>query len=277
MQDMTGLRFGLLTVIEKTKDESGRSMWKCQCDCGGIACVQTGHLNAGTTKSCGCLQREKQKDLTGQRFGKLTVLGKTDKRKRGCILWECQCDCGNICLKPTGDLNWGTATSCGCAWRRPAVKAGERYGRLVTLVPTEKRSNKSVVWKCQCDCGNVCEVRATSLQSGHVQSFGCIKEENDKVKMLKNLTYQDDTCIEFLEKISVPTKSNTTGVRGVKLLKDGRYQAGLTFRKKRYYLGRYDTLEEAAKARKRAEIMVEEYLERYREEEQQEMVDIKEG
>ena len=75
MQDMTGLRFGLLTVIEKTKDESGRSIWKCQCDCGGIAYVQTGHLNAGTTKSCGCLQREKQKDLTGQRFGKHDVLG----------------------------------------------------------------------------------------------------------------------------------------------------------------------------------------------------------
>ena len=66
-------------------------------------------------------------------------------------------------------------------------------------------------------------------------------------------------------------------MRGVKLLKDGRYQAELTFRKKRYYLGRYDTLEEAAKARKRAEIMVEEYLERYREEEQQVIADIKEG
>ena len=141
---------------------------------------------------------------------------------------------------------------------------GKRYGRLVAKEPTEKRSGRSVVWKCQCDCGNICEARATSLQSGHVQSCGCIKVEQDKVKMLRNLTYQDDTCIEFLEKISVPTKRNTTGVRGVTLKPDGTYQAGLTFRKKRYYLGRFKTLEEAAKARKQAEIMVEEYLKQYR-------------
>ena len=134
------------------------------------------------------------------------------------------------------------------------------------MEPTTKRSAKSVVWKCRCDCGNTCEARATSLQSGHVESCGCIKVEQDKVKMLKNLTYQDDTCIEFLEKISVPTKLNTTGVRGVTLKKDGKYQAVLTFRKKRYYLGRFNTLEEAAKARKQAEIMVEEYLEQYKEE-----------
>lgn len=266
MQDLIGKRFGLLTVIEKTKDKSGNIKWKCRCDCGNIAYAQTGHLNAGTRKSCGCLQQEKQKDLTGKRFGKLVVLRKTDKRKRGSVMWECQCSCGNKCLKPTNELNLGTATSCGCVWRQPTIKEGERYGRLVALEPTKKRSGKSVVWRCQCDCGNIYEARATSLQSGHVESCGCIKIEADKVKMLKNLTYQDDTCIEFLEKISVPTKASTTGVRGVKLLKDGKYQAGLTFRKKRYYLGRYDTLEEAAKARKQAEIMVEEYLEQYREE-----------
>ncbi len=264
MHDLTGMRFGLLTVLEKTKDKSGNIRWKCQCNCGNIVYAQTGHLNAGTRKSCGCVQREKMKDLSGQRFGKLVVLRKTDKRKRGCVLWECQCDCGNICLKPTGELNWGSATSCGCAWRQPAVKAGERYGRLIALEPTEKRDGKSVVWKCRCDCGNICEERATSLQSGHVESCGCIKVESDKGKMLKNLTYQDNTCIEFLEKISVPTKASTTGIRGVTLKADGTYQAGLTFRKKRYYLGRFKTLEEAAKARKQAEIMVEEYLEQYR-------------
>lgn len=228
--------------------------------------AQTDHPDTATGKNCGCKQREKQKDLTDQRFGKLVVIRKSDQKKGRAILWECQCDCGNICLKPTGELNWGTATSCGCAWRRSSVKTGGRYGRLVALEATEKRSNKSVIWKCQCDCGNICEVRATSLQSGHVESCGCLKEESDKVRMLKNLTYQDDTCIEFLEKISVPTKRSTTGVRGVSQRKDGSYQATLTFRKKHYYLGRFKTLEEAAKARKQAEVMVEEYLEQYKEE-----------
>lgn len=266
MHDLIGKRFGRLTVIEKTKDKSGNSIWKCQCDCGNTTYARTGHLNAGTTKSCGCMQREKQKDLSSRRFGKLVVLHATTKRRNGSVLWECQCDCGKICLKPTAELNSGFAVSCGCAWRQPTIKAGDRFGRLVAMEPTTKRSAKSVVWKCRCDCGNTCEARATSLQSGHVESCGCIKVEQDKVKMLKNLTYQDDTCIEFLEKISVPTKLNTTGVRGVTLKKDGKYQAVLTFRKKRYYLGRFNTLEEAAKARKQAEIMVEEYLEQYKKE-----------
>ena len=44
--------------------------------------------------------------------------------------------------------------------------------------------------------------------------------------------------------------------------KDGRYKAELTFQKRRHYLGIYKTLEEAAKARKQAESMVEDYLEK---------------
>lgn len=79
-----------------------------------------------------------------------------------------------------------------------------------------------------------------------------------------SLTYVDDTCIEFLEKIHVPTKASTTGVRGVTLRKDGRYQASLTFRKKRRYLGIFLTIEEAARARKQAEDTVREYLKSYR-------------
>lgn len=266
MHDLTGKRFGLLTVIKKTKDKSGKTVWECRCDCGNIKYVTTGHLNAGSTKSCGCLQREQQKDLKGKRFGKLVVLQMTEKRKRGAILWQCQCDCGTICLKPTNELNYGLAASCGCAWRQSTVKTGDRFGRLSALEPTEKRSGRSIVWKCQCDCGNLFEARATLLQSGHVSSCGCRKADLDKDKLLRNLTYQDDTCIEFLKNISVPTKANTTGVRGVILLKDGSYKAGLTFQKKRYYLGRFKTLEEAAAARKRAEVMVEEYLEQYKEE-----------
>ena len=263
MHDLTGKHFGLLTVLERTKDSKGNSIWKCQCACGEVTYVKTGHLNAGTTKSCGCIQRMIRKDLAGQKFGKLVVLQKTDKKKNGSLLWKCRCDCGNICFKPTNELNSGFAASCGCAWRQSVIKSGERFGRLVALEPTKKRSGKSVVWKCRCDCGSIYEVRATSLQSGHVESCGCIKAELDKVKPLNNLTYQDNTCIEFLEKISIPTKSNTTGVRGVTLKPNGKYQARLTFRKKCYYLGQFKTLEEAAKARKQAEIMVEEYLEQY--------------
>jgi hypothetical protein len=42
------------------KDQSGKTrlFWVCQCECGKITHVSAGHLNNGTSKSCGCLARE---------------------------------------------------------------------------------------------------------------------------------------------------------------------------------------------------------------------------
>ena len=227
-----------------------------------ITTAKTGHLNAGARTSCGCKKDKMRQELTGKRFGRLVVLRQSDQRKDGSrsVLWECQCDCGRLCLKPTNELNAGLATSCGCAWRCSSIHAGERYGRLTALEPTDKRYNRTVIWKCRCDCGNIMEARATLLQSGKVRSCGCMKAEMDKYRFVNHLTYVDGTCIEFVSKINVPTRASSTGVRGVTMKKDGRYKAELTFQKKRHYLGVYATLEEAAQARKKAEIMVEEYL-----------------
>ena len=257
-KDLVGKRFGKLTVLEYISE---KQKWKCQCDCGNLTYKNTGHLNAGAV-SCGCIQKQ---NLTGKRFGKLLVLRKSDNRRRGHCLWVCQCDCGNICEKPTGELNAGTATSCGCSWRQPAVLEGSRYGRLTAIRPTEQRSAKAIIWECLCDCGKTVQVRATSLTSGHTTSCGCVKQELDAEKDFKEiLTYTDDTCIEFAKDISKPrsTTSQDTGVRGV-ILKDGKYQAHIFFRKKRYYLGRYSRLEDAVEIRRKAEARVEEYVEAY--------------
>lgn len=49
-------RFGKLTVISKEPSESGKTYWKCQCDCGNEHTVQTSHLRNGSITSCGkCL------------------------------------------------------------------------------------------------------------------------------------------------------------------------------------------------------------------------------
>lgn len=54
------------------------------------------------------------KDITGQRFGRLTAIKKTNTRMNGSVVWECQCDCGNIALIPSGRLVNGRTQSCGC-------------------------------------------------------------------------------------------------------------------------------------------------------------------
>lgn len=53
--DLTGRRFGRLTVIERAENRKGRVMWKCVCDCGNICVVNAYHLTSGHSNSCGCL------------------------------------------------------------------------------------------------------------------------------------------------------------------------------------------------------------------------------
>ena len=111
-----GMRFGKLTVVGQTneKDYNGYFLWECKCDCGNIIKTRMSSLRNGNTKSCGCIRSE---NLVGQRFGRLTVLEKTDKRKNRYIIWKCKCDCGNITYVDTGNLKKGKTRSCGCIKR----------------------------------------------------------------------------------------------------------------------------------------------------------------
>lgn len=52
-------------------------------------------------------------DLTGQRFGRWTVIREYG-RQNGHVTWLCECDCGNTSVVCTGDLRQGKSTSCGC-------------------------------------------------------------------------------------------------------------------------------------------------------------------
>lgn len=60
--DMTGQRFGKLTVISQAETKNNRAMWLCQCDCGNEKIVAGKHLRNGMVKSCGCYIREYLKE-----------------------------------------------------------------------------------------------------------------------------------------------------------------------------------------------------------------------
>jgi len=122
------------------------------------------------------------RDLTGQRFGKLLVLEITGERKNRQVVWRCLCDCGNISCVVSGNLVGGFTKSCGCNNVRDFTDV--RFGRLVAICPTDKRvCNRSIVWECLCDCGNICYVDTCSLSSGNTKSCGCIKKELGKAKI----------------------------------------------------------------------------------------------
>lgn len=63
MADLLGQRFGRLVVeVDAGRTENRKRRWICRCDCGGTTATTTGDLRAGTTASCGCLQRERTGD-----------------------------------------------------------------------------------------------------------------------------------------------------------------------------------------------------------------------
>lgn len=74
-----GLRYcvGHLLVAERTRERHNiYSVWLCKCDCGEKILLDTRCLQCGTITDCGCISKIKpgQKDVTGQRFGKLVAL-----------------------------------------------------------------------------------------------------------------------------------------------------------------------------------------------------------
>lgn len=118
-KNLIGLKFGRLQVISLYGSRNNHQLWNCQCDCGNTCLVRTTDLTSHNTKSCGCLtkevvQRIHSNDLQGQKFGKLLAKKPTEKRIDDKVVWECQCDCGNICYVQSTHLVSGHTQSCGC-------------------------------------------------------------------------------------------------------------------------------------------------------------------
>lgn len=114
-------------------------------------------------------------DLTGRRFGKLTVRRECARAGSGKRQWLCDCDCGKETIVLHGNLAKGNGTrSCGCL-RKPDL-TGLRFGSLVVLGPSDSRKwkfNRRSTWQCSCDCGNVILALGTSLSSGDTKTCGC--------------------------------------------------------------------------------------------------------
>lgn len=261
MKNISGERFGNWTVLSNCiTGKNGERKWWCRCVCGTERYVLERSLLYGGSKSCGCLRKEnankaRSYDLSDKVFGDLTVVNKAKKqRKNGGIWWTCVCTCGNQCDVPATLLITGRKTSCGCKTMPKYASsdiAGKRFRKLIALFPTDKRSSKgSVIWHCRCDCGNEVDVSYNELMYSNIQSCGCVKREHDK-KLASFLNHIEGTSIEAIKSKKVPS-DNTTGYRGVYNI-HGKYLAKIVFQKKQYYLGVFEDIEDAVKARQEAE------------------------
>ena len=63
-------------------------------------------------------------DLIGQKFGRLSVIKRSNKKGcRGRPMWECCCDCGSYVVVLGDGLRSGGSKSCGCLGRENCSKA----------------------------------------------------------------------------------------------------------------------------------------------------------
>lgn len=211
-KDLTNQTYGFWTVLEfdqERSDKEKRTYWKCQCECGTIASVLGYNLTSGTSRSCGCQSHNLRKnDLVGQVFGYLTVIEDTKKLTKGRnVIWKCKCKCGNEVEVPAGYLIKGSTSSCGCYKKETSMKdlTGKRFGKLVVLEETDQRLRDYIVWKCQCDCGNICYITSWCLNNGHTNSCGCLKSKGEaKIKnILDSYNIPYNTEHTFADLISI--------------------------------------------------------------------------
>jgi hypothetical protein len=113
------------------------------------------------------------------------------------------------------------------------------------------------IWQCQCECGNIAEVRGNDLRTGNTKSCGCLQTEIAQEQGEKHV---GNILANLVEGTNLGTitaklsKNNTSGVKGVFWnSRRQKWEARLMFQGKVHYLGGYDNIEDAAKARREAE------------------------
>lgn len=140
-----------------------------------------------------------------------------------------------------------------------------KYGMLTPIKSTDERYNNEVVWEFRCDCGNIVHRSLSQVKRntklGYTCSCGKHKTANKSEKSRQNISKvtKDGGNLSLIKK-ETAYSTNKLGVKGVSYDKRrGKYVAQLSYKKKYYYLGRHDTIEEAKKAydRKRKELLEE--------------------
>ena len=118
-----------------------------------------------------------------KRFGKLKVIKEVGKNKRYEKLWLCECKCGNEAIVKSYNLTSGKTKSCGCIRTGPKIEnlIGRKFNRLIVISKANRDKNRTSMWKCKCECGNITIVRRTSLLNGTQKSCGCLRKERMRV------------------------------------------------------------------------------------------------
>lgn len=127
--------------------------------------------------------------MTGQiddKYGQWTVLCEVEDPRPG-RHYECQCECGTICVIPGTTLRAGRSTKCReCMYRArfpEEVLVGKIFGKWTVLRPVEIR-NRCWIYEVRCECGLQKECYGSDLRSGKTtRCVNCHNRENARANI----------------------------------------------------------------------------------------------
>lgn len=285
-QDLTGRRFGHLTVLGPAENIANRMVWLCRCDCGRQCVVKAQHLQDGRTSSCGCSGTEAGRGR-GDGISAGMIRARTVRRSN---------------TSGVPGVDWMTEKQ---RWRATICFKGRRrylgsYVNFEDAVQARKRAesalfdtflevyDRNAPESALPDIERACPplprpdnrldltgqrfgqltVLAPAEKVGSMSAWRCRCDCGKETVVMTghlrdghttscgckpSVTLIDGTCVELIQSKTI-RRNNTSGVTGVTWNnRQNRWEATLMFKGKRHYLGGYGKFEDAVKARKRAE------------------------
>lgn len=221
-------------------------------------------------------------DMTGQRFGRLTVIKRAKNHIQpngvNVVMWECKCDCGNEIIVSGMSLRRGDTKSCGCFHKECASNQGRKnkkyntydlsgdYGIGYTLNGEEFWFDledydliKNYCWFID-DKGYVVTNDSKTRKIIRFHRLILPVKHNEQIDHIKHIKYDNrkselrivTNAQNSMNRIRQP--NNTSGITGVYWNNSKqRWCAEIMLDKKKIYIGVYEEFDDAVKARKEAE------------------------
>ena len=207
---MVGMKSDRLTVI----DNGVGIHCIVKCECGTIKKTRRQHITTNKVKSCGCIQKEKAKEIAsanrkqnGSKCGMLTIIGTI--KIAGRMYYKCLCDCGKYKNIRGDAIQNGNSKSCGCqvipkliygnknrkrkkqksrtitvnSIMRTYIRNANEMGRLFDL--TEEQF-KNIIFRNCFYCNSKPSNRAISMGKGRVRYNGVDRVDNAKGYVIEN-------------------------------------------------------------------------------------------
>lgn len=214
LKDLTGRRFGMLTVVQRDFDSSKRTRWLCDCDCGTKnKSVLSTHLLRGKISSCGCTKCLK---ISKAKLRPPTILYDENGMCYFCVNNQrVDFDIEDIDI------------ICKHSWhiQNNGYVAGAEQGKIIYL--------HRAIMKKYFDL-------SADDQVDHINGNRLVCYKSN----MRIVTQQQNSYNLGLQ------KRNKTGYKGIYRSRNGKWYAQITKDKHTYSLGTYNTIEEAIYNRK---------------------------